>query len=673
MKRLLTAAAMLTVAFTPSIYAQQDLLRIDPGIMNRNTVISAANRLNIADLLRRDIARNFGFHDGTACATPPTVSTADIDRHRSLFVHDSATLTGADFSLRRTLQQISDQVSGSAPGTTPESIFRQFWDTQNDSTVPGEFADASNINCNENDGKINGFPLNNCPRPEGIEALGSDTEIASRIDSEYRPISLVNRLDLAHAGWRNCGEHRIIYGKQDGFAKNLIIFEAVLPNPKPGCRSACRDVIEFWMDLSDDMDVTSRATKLAQFFYDGLPGFQPVVHVNHYSASGATSSYGGSGSGQIRTNQFLTRAGMGTGPWTLKEFKTLLSCTNGSCDFDFVPISVKSNPYGILWNRDIATGAASPPSPITDLTTLATEFQNSVVAQVTVDKLANPDINAFSYAVDLNKNAGESQEHNTNIDHYPNQFDAAADATFRNSLQAVASGFGLTGEQIVNRATALSCAGCHQPGTFGLTGSNAIGPGQNWPNSLSFVHAQTSENPILFSTTQATVFGGNQSGFQLSPALNDVFLPARENHLADIANQDVCDCVPNLRVLKVPPVLERRFPDFILQSQEKLRSVLGEKEKQFRMRSRITEKDVKEHFEGKRKLIRSMEKEREAMLVRGGAKLREISDAPVKIQLQVDTQRMTPTQLNQVKIEAVKKISDSEPPRKTITGSFRVH
>ncbi len=405
---------LYTIALMPQFALAADANRV---LATSSTKAALADIKNF-DATRLKTIRGLGFEDSTTmCIAPMPIAAANIDPHRSLMVHDAATLLGAtDFSLRRTLQKLRDDVVAQAPSTTVESIFWQMWDSQNDTT--GGL--AGNVHCSDNSGKIGAYPLNQCPRPEGSEAAGSDADVGARIDA-YQPLSLVNRLDLADVGWRNCGEHRIIYGKSGGgVAKNLIIFEAVLPNPKPGCRSACRDVIDFWVGLSSDSSPTSRAAKLENFFYNKLPGFQPVVHTSHYS-SGVSSVYGGSGSGQIRTDQFLGF------PWTLKEFKTLLSCSGGSCDYDIVPINVKANPYGVLWNRDVANGSAPTPppsnpsaSPITGLSALATSFQNEVLAQVTFDKLGNPDINTFTYEVKPDKNAAESQSLGPTVDHYFN-------------------------------------------------------------------------------------------------------------------------------------------------------------------------------------------------------------------------------------------------------------
>jgi len=336
-------------------------MSIDPSVFQKKDVQEAIEKFNIRDLIRIRINPLLGFHEGNICVAPPPVSEADIDFHRSLFVHDQATLGAADFSLRRVLQKLASDVSSSVPGTTPESIFKQFWDTQND--ADSAQTALSNPHCSDDNGKVNGFPLNKCPRSEGVEATGSNTSIANRIDNDYKVLALVNRLDLADKGWKNCGEHRIIFGRKNGIEKNLIIFEAVLPNPKPGCQSGCRDVFEFWSDLSSDANPSSRAAKLSNFYFNGLSGFRPIVHTSHYSANGISTVYGGSSGGQIRTNQFMNKLGRGLGPWTLKEFKTFLSCAGGSCDYDIMPISVKGNPYGPLWNRDVATGSSQPTPP----------------------------------------------------------------------------------------------------------------------------------------------------------------------------------------------------------------------------------------------------------------------------------------------------------------------
>jgi hypothetical protein len=74
-------------------------------------------------------------------------------------------------------------------------------------------------------------------------------------------------------------------------------------------------------------------------------------------------------------------------------------------------------------------------------------------------------------------------------------------------------GSNLTADQVLNRATAMTCGGCHNPGSFGLTSFNSVGNGQSWPDTLGFTHL----NEFAFNGI-----------FSISPALENVFLPSRK-------------------------------------------------------------------------------------------------------------------------------------------------
>jgi len=619
-----------------------------------------------------------GFKDGAVCTTPFPISTAQIDPHRSLLVHDSETLSepGVNFSLQKTLDMLATQVAPDVPGTTAESIFKQMWDTQNDI---GTAQITPGIHCDDNGSTINGFPVNNCPRAEGNEAAVAD--LVAKM-AEYKPTALVNRIDLSHKGWKNCGEHRIIYGKGT-FSKNLIIFEAVLPNPFPGCRSGCRDVVEFWSNLSNDANPTSRAAKLENFFYNGLPGFSPVVNVNHYSSSATASFYGTSESGQIRTNQFLQS------PWLLKEFKTQTTCVDGLCDFDIVPISVKGNPYGELWNKDIANAGSFT---IPGLDVLATDFQADTLAQVTDTLLGNPDINAFSYAIDADKNAADSNaQGGSQEDNYRRQLiDISADNTFENAINNAGSLLTtpLTKQQVANRATALSCAGCHQPGSFGLTAANSIGPGQSWPNALSFVHVDVDPNANLSGMPgfDVTKFNGNPNGFNISPALLTTFLPAREDNLVSEYNKDICNCEPNLINMILPefgfifrkqlvfidavknlidPEVQERAKKELLLEEERFSSIrkpsIEEIEKSMQIRKTIislVENDMLEDPD-----LRSLN----STLTRSVKILEKVLVSKEKLV------NLSKEELGLLKANLAEELSQQFPPRKTVNNSFRTH
>ncbi|MEJ2681056.1 MAG: hypothetical protein P8176_10320 [Gammaproteobacteria bacterium] len=686
-----------------------------------NVNVEALNQINNASLSLSDVSvlippriRLFpqtGFVEGSICVAPAAIAEPDIDIHRTLFVHDAETVGSGHFSLRQTLQKISDDVSSQVPGASPESIFKQFWDTQNDQ-INAET--LGNPHCDDHNGLVNGFPLNTCKRAEGTEAIGTAAEIAAVIDNEYQPLALINRIDLADSGWKNCGEHRIIYGKANGIEKNLIIFEGVLPNPKPGCRSGCRDVIEFWLDLSDDSDPSSRAVKLAQFYYEGLPGFSEVVHVNHY-ASSALAQYGNSTSGQIRTNQFLSDlSSFSPDPWTLKEFKTFLSCRSGVCDFDIMPTSVKANPYGQLWKRDLATGSA-PTLPggnpyaigIPNIMARAANFQQDVVNQVTADRLANPSINGFTYQVDSNKNGAESQSLSPTFDHYRNQAISSVDPGFINDLNAAGAPFTLNANHIVNRATALSCAGCHQPGAFGLTANNALGHGLRWPNSLGFVHVEPTVGTLAGEPEfDPTHFAGNSAGFAISDALLDVFLPHRETVLVDLANQNICNCAPNVSVLPLPVLRQRelikllreieiKFDDPVIDpvigpvvdAVNQLEPILQNNTlsasttfSSSALLSRLLSSkslpvvytpDIRINDDAERDRIQRVEQEQAKLIEEAGISMPTVNQDAMAVTLDkvMTTEQSTET----VKRAAFEALVDKEIPRETFTGSFRTH
>jgi cytochrome c peroxidase len=94
---------------------------------------------------------------------------------------------------------------------------------------------------------------------------------------------------------------------------------------------------------------------------------------------------------------------------------------------------------------------------------------------------------------------------------------------FMNAIQIRAGQLGssLNANQVINRATAMTCGGCHQPSAFGLTEPNSVGDGQTWPDTLGFTHVSEFE------------FEGS---FPISPALQDVFLPARKVDLENFIN-----------------------------------------------------------------------------------------------------------------------------------------
>lgn len=413
-----------------------------------------------------------------------------VDMRRSLAVNDKTIL--ANFTLQAVLNQLVTQNGGT--GFTSAQLFRQLWDTQN--AAPGQAdlnAVTASAHCTDNGNTLNGFSYA-CRPGEGAQAsTSSPTTLAS-----YSAIGLFNRFDLAPVDGSDCGEYRIVFAKTSGSSgRNFLIFEAVLPNPNPGLGlEGCRPVAQFWADLSSDADPASRATKLKGFYFTGLPGFSPVVHINNYGNNARSV-------GQVRTNQFIGS------PWMLREFKLQRTCPSTGCIIKFTPATVKVNPFG---------GLFSP----TNTSAQAASFQDHFVTQVA--SLARGDLNRFDYVVPDAFNSGQSNAQSIGVvDDYPAQFGTGA-SPFRTRIQNELTRLGstLTPDDIVRRAQALSCGGCHQRSTF--SPANTLGGGLIWPASASFVHNSEDSDPA--DTTR----------FQISPAMLNTFLPFRKGVLEGFLN-----------------------------------------------------------------------------------------------------------------------------------------
>lgn len=397
---------------------------------------------------------------------------------RSLFVHDEATFQHADFSLRSTLAQLAVQLNNVNPTqpTNTEDLFARLWDTQN--SAPGIITGGQKCT-----GQLNGFPIV-CRPIEGGQARDPVFFI-----NNYLPIGLINRFDLRDkVGFSDCGEYRIIYALVGTGQRNFIIFEAQLPNPIPGLAEGCLPVAQFWQGLSDENNPQQRALQLRDFYYQGLPSANiiPVINFRNYTEE----------TGQIRTNQFMETI------WLLKEFKITIN-QDGLSTIDAV--SVKSNPVDFLFDAQSADFRA---------TNFQADFVNNINSLLT-------DFNTFSLTV-ANDAHNNGQSHASGSLFSENMFSipffGSNNDRFRQEVnnKLAASGSDLTANQVIARATAMTCAGCHNPGSFGLGNPGAVGPDQRWPDTLGFTHISE------------FAFNG---AFPLSPALTNVFLPTRKDDL----------------------------------------------------------------------------------------------------------------------------------------------
>lgn len=410
---------------------------------------------------------------------------------QSLAITDMDTLK--PFTLERVLGQII-QTSG-VSGVTPVSLFNQWWDTQNPGPSLGRGPHCDDELTNGLP-SLNGYPWE-CPRGEGYQAFINPFPVLGRGDALYWPIGLFNRFDLAPADGSHCGEYRIAFAMKPGHrlarGQNFLIFEAVLPNPRPeeGIRG-CYDVAKFWYSLSHEPNPDVRREMLVKFYFHGWGEFAPVVHVDHYGTRLGADGYGCS-TGQIRTNQFVD------GDWNLREFRMVKDCRCDRCGLIVAPTTTKDNPSGESFH-----GGSTEPR--------AGDLQNLVINSV--GSLGSGGVNDISWVVPNKLNTGESVSVFGGPTDYLHHFMVGANThpQFKSDLhQQVMAMFGgaLDSHDIVNRAATQSCAGCHEL-------SNGVALDQNanvvWPFSLRFFHV--GDFPI-------------NGSFPLSDAMHQEFLPRR--------------------------------------------------------------------------------------------------------------------------------------------------
>ena len=289
-----------------------------------------------------------------------------LNRHLSIFVSDVDTTKAIKFS--EVMDKLVHQSGDSQ--LTKQALFSQWWDTAgqkpglelgphcDDGTAPKPPDGIANETATS---LLNGFPYR-CPRLEASEAASDP--FSNEVDNNpkaYSAIAFSNRFDLLSPAvdapnapgkveFPDCGEYRIVFarnsGQTDPLNRNLIIFEARVPNPNsiPEDKNAaapvgCLPILDFWHDLSDpNMTAEERGVKLHDFYLNGKLSdkvhINPVVDIANYTF----------GSGQIRTNQFMLNSDpkppAAPFDWTLREFKALK--INGT--LIIVPDSVKSNP-----------------------------------------------------------------------------------------------------------------------------------------------------------------------------------------------------------------------------------------------------------------------------------------------------------------------------------------
>ncbi len=395
--------------------------------------------------------------------------TIDVDARKSLFITDLDIVD--TFSLKDVLDQLSD---GHAL-----DMFRQMFATE---LLPGVPGAGAGPHCT---GAINGWPVE-CPRPEGEEAT-RDPFADPTSGGSYKATTLSNRFDLAPANGENCGEYRVNFARRSGsnndngangtLHRAFIAFEARLANPTPSLGLAgCRPVVEFWRGLAS-VSPALRASRLRSFYFQGLPGFRPVIDKRQLGASPGPEG------GQIRINQFLFIESI-LGDWSAREFRLLPQPSGQSPSALIIP----------NFNKDVPARPLFNPSPADER---AQRFQQQFFPNQ-VERLALQDINTMNYAApvpdDLNSGDSHMLGGSNAVTELFNDYGqelGTGPSSLRTLIQQklTAIGSSLTPNQIVERATSLSCGGCHN-----ISQGKALGFATPFPASLGFV--QVSEDLI---------------------------------------------------------------------------------------------------------------------------------------------------------------------------------
>lgn len=388
----------------------------------------------------------------------PTCTVID---NRSLVENDPAIVNDARFSFARMFERFRATTPPGYTVPTPATMFNQLF------AAYGRGPDAD----------VRGYGLKARNPEAGLGAYDPFTGTGLH----FKPVAIFGRFDLGNEKADSCGESRIVYWMEQApvIGRASVIVELHTPpvyddRGKP----SCVPIANFWGSLSTQSDPAVRAAMLDTFFFDGLPGmpFAPA------SARGA----GWDGPGQLRANNFV-----GNVQWNLREAKWQGSCTGSSsnCTAGFAIADTKNSPSDRLFAKKHGNAAA---------------FEHWFLSK-SVPKLAKAkNVNELTLGNAFDFNELESISQPFADDPSSVLYKQAASAQFKADITAklAEEGSTLTADNILDRATAMTCGGCHR-----ISRNADLGGGVTFPSPTGFTHV-------------------NESG-ALSPALVNVFLPAR--------------------------------------------------------------------------------------------------------------------------------------------------
>ncbi|HEX8621150.1 MAG TPA: hypothetical protein VF718_04200 [Allosphingosinicella sp.] len=378
---------------------------------------------------------------------------------------------------------------------------------------------VATFNASQQVNPVSGLAMKVDPRP-----AESGLSPAQLLDPAHprglMPIGLFSRFDLAPADWSDCGEHRIVYGNKPGQPRFFLIFEAKIPNPSPSLGiKGCRPLAMAWRAIGLSTTAAGRNARLEQLYYAGIPNFRAAVHHLNY----------GTPLGQVRSNSFVQ------GPWQLREFR-ILAVAPGVLQFRAAPAA--SNPLAEFY-KDNPAGTALEQS---ERTKFRIDFGNLYQPRLRSVDSTEPLAN---YRMLLFNTMGAGFELRSS------EFQSSVDPSDDPSLLAGTQIRGvipaswtapapfanrtISEAQMLNRATVITCAGCHQPASRQV--STVGGTPIIWPNSLGFVHISE--------------FVDASGNHPISDALSFAFVPFRRQALLNVANSDSAALPAGLTALQL--------------------------------------------------------------------------------------------------------------------------
>ncbi len=490
------------------------------------------------------------------------------------------------FSFRKTLEAIVASAGLTFDKSTETAILQSLADTFKQSssshtTIRGGHFVAQN--------RLNGLltPVERILDGFNIKEFRvGDKDFTDKTEYKFKPLAVFNRFDKARNDFLHCGEHRIVYHASIRQKPFYLIFEgAMLPNSSQKDRQkGCRDIAEFWANLSTDSDTATSVKRLEELFYKGTAAFKgiggKIIKIKYPKRRGLIDyrNYGSGPTGQIRGNILLDESGNGRdGRWHMREWRLLLKNRH----VNFRMETLKENAFAEFYRDNYdASGApwakkapwAAGNKDVFDREKfrfklgLSSRFEQMNVIRdrryftaistfVDTHKACLPstfntdihsyslsqgmDLNLISNKIDDRFNEFQSSvtfEHKP-ADPYDDVFPQFTDTTsFRSLLKSNLDWLKLAGvvdagiktKHVFNRAYFTSCAGCHAPNRA----SSELSPGLHVQESSDFVHVNDQ--------------GGN------SEILEKVFLPWRQIVLSYF----LFDASPHLF-----EALEPQYPD----------------------------------------------------------------------------------------------------------------